>query len=399
MSIERSVRNIYERRPYPPPSSRAKPTWTLPALEWINALRESPQPLDPSRIFVAGCGVGTEAFTFARRFPRAEVVAVDFSERSIKTAKKMRREAKLDGRVRFEVADLSGRNLIGTTGDDFDLVTCHGVLSYIPDVGSVLRNFARALSPAGTLLLGVNGASHPSVRSRRMLPLFGISPEQFEDGDRVRDVLRIFDCLIEYPRLPMADREAGLLAGDIFGPLNHSLPLAEWSALLDRAHLHLLGGYHAFFANRALFNYDLHIRLIPRSRREMTELADALQPASFHQLVVSRRAPVSVPWSEPRRLTEWRPVRTRLYKFTWPHTRGAPKNLRTVMLRSAAVRTKVEFKVPQWEVEILRHANGKQSLREILAPLKARVAPKALAEAMYLLYQLGAVNLLPPEPA
>ncbi|HEX7422050.1 MAG TPA: class I SAM-dependent methyltransferase, partial [Thermoanaerobaculia bacterium] len=397
MSIERRVRDIYARLPYPPPSSRMRPTWTLPALKWIDALRENPEGLDPSRILVAGCGVGTEAFTLARRFPRAEIVAVDFSERSIRTAKKMRREAKLDGRVRFEVADLSSRNLIRTTGDDFDLVTCHGVLSYIPDVVAVLRNFKRALSPSGTLVLGVNGASHPSVRSRRMLPLFGISPEEFEDGDRVRDVLRIFDCLIEYPRLPMADREAVLLAGDIFGPLNHSLPLGEWSAFLDRAHLHLLGGYHAFFANRALFNYDLHLRIMPRSRREMTELTDTLQPASFHSLIVSRRAPSSVPWLEPRRIFEWRPLRTRLYRVRWPHGKSAPQNLRTVTLTSASTRTRVELRVPQWNIEILRQADGKQTVREIIAPLKARIAPKAVAEATYLLYQLAAMNLLPPE--
>ena len=81
------------------------------------------------------------------------------------------------------------------------------------------------------------------------------------------------------------------------------------------------------------------------------------------------------------------------------HNRGASQNLRTVMLKSNAVRTKVELRVPQWEVEIMRHANGKQSLREILAPVKARLPPKAVAEAMYLPYQFGVVNLLPPESA
>ena len=81
------------------------------------------------------------------------------------------------------------------------------------------------------------------------------------------------------------------------------------------------------------------------------------------------------------------------------HNRGASQNLRTVMLKSNAVRTKVELRVLQWEVEIMRHANGKQSLREILAPVKARLPPKAVAEAMYLPYQFGVVNLLPPESA
>ncbi len=369
----------------------------MPSLEWINALRESRQPLEVRRILVAGCGVGMEAFGFADRFPHADVVAVDFSERSIATAKKLLRKTKFRDRVRFEVGDLASLDLVETTGDDFDLVTCHGVLSYIPDAAAVFHNFARVLSPDGVLLLGVNGASHPSVRFRSMLPAFGIAPEKFEESDRMRDVLRIFDSLIAFPRLPMADREAGYLAGDIFGPLNLSMSLSEWSALIDGAGLYLLGSYQAYYATRALFNHDLHLRLMPRSRREMSELTDVLQPSSFHQLVVSRRAPLSVPWSEPRELPRWKPLRTQLYKMQWPNHNGRSDNLRTVVMKSPAVRTKVELRIPQWEVDMLRQADGERSIRELLASTKTRVGPKALAEAMYLLYQLGAVNLLPAE--
>lgn len=397
MSIERSVREIFERRPYPPPAWRAKSSWSLPALEWIDALRETPRPLEPSRILVAGCGVGVEAFMLAKRFPKAQLVAVDFSERSIDIARKMLRTARLNGRLRFDVADLTSPDLAGATGDGFDLVTCHGVLSYVPDLRAVFRNFARLLSPDGLLLLGVNGQAHPSVRFRRMLPAFGIEPEKFEDGDHVRDVLRIFDSLIEYPPLPMADRPAGYLAGDIFGPLNHSLPVSEWCAMLDAAQLHLLGSYNAFFMARSLFNHDLHPHLMPRSRREMSELADDMQPSSFHQLVVSRRPQVAVPWLEPRRLFDWRPLRTRAYRFRWPRSRTASQNLRSVEMKSPPLRTKVELSIPQWEVDVLRAADGKRTFRELLAGVKPRVAPKDLAEAMYLLYQLMAVNVLPPE--
>jgi SAM-dependent methyltransferase len=397
MNIEHRVREIYERHPYPPPNLRGKATWSLPAVEWIDALRESPEPLDIKRILVAGCGVGIEAFAVAEQFPRAEVVAVDFSARSIETAGKLLRKSKVRDRVRFRVADLMDANLIATTGDDFDLITCHGVLSYIPDPAAVFRNFARLLSADGVLVLGLNGAAHPSVRFRRMLPAFGIATEKFEEDERLRDVLRIFDCLITFPRLPMADREPGYLAGDIFGPLNLAISLSDWTALFDSARLNLLGSYYAYYASRDLFNHDLHLRLMPRSRREVSEITDALQTASFHQLVVSRRAPAAIPWSDSRELSNWRPMRTRLYTMTWPQNGGPAHNLRTVTLKSAATNTKVDLRVPQWEVEIIRRADGVRSIRELLAPMRARVAPKALAEAMYLLYLLCAVNLLPPQ--
>ncbi|MGZ8851302.1 MAG: class I SAM-dependent methyltransferase, partial [Thermoanaerobaculia bacterium] len=92
MTIASRVRRIYERRPYPPLSRRQGGSWTLPSLEWIDALRESPKPFAPTRIFVAGCGVGTEAIAFAQRFPDAEIVGVDFSARSIATARRTQRK-------------------------------------------------------------------------------------------------------------------------------------------------------------------------------------------------------------------------------------------------------------------------------------------------------------------
>jgi len=396
MSIERRVREIYERRPYPPPKDRLRPTWTLPAVEWINALRETRGAFRPKRILIAGCGVGTEAFTIAKRFEDAEVVGVDFSKRSIATANRLR-PGEFRDRVRFVVGDLTAADLAGKTGIGFDLVSCHGVLSYIPDAAAVLRNFTRVLTDDGILLLGVNGASHPSVRFRQMLPTFGIEPEVFADNDRVRDVLRIFDCYVEWPPLPMATRDAGLLAGDIFGPLNNALTLLEWTSMLDSARLHLLGTYHAYYLTRSLFNHDLHLRTMPRTRREMSELADAMQPASFHQIVASKRAAAPIPWLEPKQLLRWRPVRTRLFTFKWPRGTTAPHSLREVILKSPATRTKVQLKIPQWEVAVLRQADGTRSLRELLATTNARVAPKALAEAMYLLYLMDAINVLEPE--
>src|SRR4029077_2714590 len=248
MRIGNRIRGIYERRPYPPPSLRgAGASWKLLPTEWIDAISERTTAYAPARILVAGCGVGAEPFAFARQFPASEVVAVDFSPRSIAIANRLRRTAKGGERVRFEVADITSRALVKIAGDPFDLVSCHGVLSYVPEPVAVLRNFVRCLTPGGILILGVNGASHPTVRWRPVLSKFGIDADEFRESGRVREVLRVCDSLSGYPRISLAERDAGYLAGDLFGPLNRALPLAEWNRFCRRAGLHLLGSYHANF--------------------------------------------------------------------------------------------------------------------------------------------------------
>lgn len=394
MGISSRVRKIYEKHPYPPPALRgAREKWPLPALEWIDAVRESREPFVPKRVLVAGCGVGTEAFAIAERLPEADVVGVDFSTRSIATAKKLRRDKPGGERIRFEVADLSRADLPGIVRDRFDLISCHGVLSYIPNTAAVLRNFNRTLAPAGVVVLGVNGADHPNLRFRRVLRHFGVDVDEFDDGEEVRDVLRVGDSLMVYPPIPMAHREAGYLAGDIFGPLNRSLSLEEWVSLSREAGLHLLDTFHAFFATRTLVNRDLHASVMPRTRADVSMLVDAMQPMSFHQIVLTRRRPPKTPWMDSRELLRRRPKVTSIYKFA-VRGGGPWHNLRSLKLASEPTNTSVELRLPNWELRVLHESDGERTLGEILRPVTPAVPAKTLREAMYLLYLLGVINLL-----
>jgi ubiquinone/menaquinone biosynthesis C-methylase UbiE len=146
MNTARAVRRIYEERPYPNlhDSAAAKPQWLLPPLPWINAVWLASHPL--RRILVAGCGTGMETFALRRRFPDAEIVGVDFSPRSIRTAKKLQKKKRQLENIRFVVCDLSSSQFGKVAGNSFDFVSCHGVLSYIPRPERVLRNFARSLT-------------------------------------------------------------------------------------------------------------------------------------------------------------------------------------------------------------------------------------------------------------
>lgn len=396
MTVTSRVRKIYELRPYPPPSSRdASTSWALAAIPWIDAVSEKVHPTEPRRILVAGCGVGTEAFAFARQFPAAEVVGVDFSPRSITTARRLLRREIAGSRIRFEVGDLTSSALPDLVGRNFDLISCHGVLSYVPDTPAVMDNFAQCLSRDGVALLGVNGAAHPSVRFRPLLSGFGLDAGEFREGARAREVLRVLDSLTRYPPVSLADMPAGYLAGDVFGPLNLSLPLEEWTRFSRPAGLHLIATYNAYFAVRSLLNRDLHKTIMPRSRAELAGLVDAVAPVSFHNIVLSKRRPQRVDWNDDRKLRSLRPAATALYTIRWPRRRGAWHDLQKVVLESVSTGTRITLSVPQWEVAILKAADGTRSLREILEPVTPAVPRKALAEAMYLLYQLVVINFRP----
>ena len=394
MSIGSRVRKIYERRPYPPPARRGEiMKWPLPPMEWISAVAGSATTLDPARVFVAGCGVGTEAFAIAQRLKDAEVVAADFSERSIEVARKIQKRVPGGERIRFEVADLTSESLSKSVGSNFDFISCNGVLSYIPDTETVARNLARCLARDGVLIAGVNGTAHPSLRWRPILRSYGIDANEFREGRPMRDVLRLCDSLSLYPPIQIAEEPAEYIASDVFGPINQALPLEEWASRFGRAGLHMVGQFHAFFAVRGPINRALHKVLMPRSRAEVAVLIDVLQPASFHRIVLSRRRPARIPWNDSTRLLRSRPQVTPLYKPKWPVRRGRWSTLRALPLKSTATLTAIDLNVPEWEIEILRRADGSRTVREILDGITPRPTPRDLRESLYLFYLLGVINL------
>ncbi len=396
MNIARAVRQIYEQRPYPNlrSSNVDNGRWQLPPLPWIKAIWQREQPV--RRILIAGCGAGSEAFALRRRFEDAEIVAIDFSSRSIRTAKeRQRRNRKFRG-VRFVVCDLTNPRLPKIVGGDFDFVSCHGVLSYIPRASEVLRNFSQCLATEGVLYLGVNGETHFSETWRRVLPGFGVNLIGFQDTRSLRQLLRLFDILFGHRRGFIADASSGYLAGDLFGPLIQNWPLSQWVRLSRDVGLHLLGSYCVFRPLRPGFHDGLYRSLMPRSRAEVAELFETLRPSGFHRLILSRRAELRPPWKELSKLQKWRPVVTQLYKWNWPRKTRRRRALRDLQLKSSSTNTHVELWTREWQVELLRRSNGKDSIDDILRSVPVRTARGSVCDQLYLLYQLGAINLLSP---
>ena len=230
-----------------------------------------------------------------RRFPAAAIVAIDFSSRSVSIARELQQRAPAMRNIRFLVADLATRGLSKKVGHDFDFVSCHGVLSYIPVPERALGNLARCLKPDGALYLGVNGAHHFSESWREFLPAFGFDMAELRDGPYLRELLRLCDAVVgNRGDARHAKRNAGYLAGDLFGPLIQNLPLAGWLRIARVAGLHFQGNFSSSYALRPALESDECRLLIPRSRAELCELVEILCPAHFHRLVFTRQ-PAELP--------------------------------------------------------------------------------------------------------
>jgi SAM-dependent methyltransferase len=398
-SNDQLVRRIYEERPYPAvdESIVRRPAWRVAPLEWINALwRSQPEQITPERILVAGCGTGAEAFAMRRRFPAAEIVAIDFSPRSISIAKRLQRQASQMRPVHFHVADLSNRNLPRTIGGDFDFISCHGVLSYVPAPGRGLANMARCLGPDGVLYLGVNGATHASVAGREFLRFHGFDVTEFRGGVEVRRVLKLFDALRggDAPN-QLAGKKPGYLAGDLFGPVIHNLPQAHWLRMAAAAGLHFQGSSWGLHAMRdAVANSYLN-PMIPSSRAEVCALVEIVHPAAFHQLIFTRRPANRPAWSDLSTIMSSKVVWTGLYFRDLPKRRGSWNSIRRLTLKSPPTNSRLEWQIPEWELEILRQSTGQRAVGDILADVSIRVPWRLLQEQLYTLHQLIVVTVLP----
>jgi SAM-dependent methyltransferase len=395
-ALRRRIRRNYDDQPYP--GRGRNPSYPVP-VEWIDALlRPGQRAAPPGRILVAGCGTGAEAFALRRRFPEADIVGIDFSPASIAIAIDLQRR-RSGRRVRFVVADLGSRALHRRVGSGYDLISCHGVMTYVPSPGRALSGLAHCLAEGGALYLGVNGSGHVSVQLRKVIRALGIDTTRFVHHQRVRDALAICDAVLP-PAARVSRSSAPYLASDVFGALFQNLPLSAWMRLARRAGLYLHGSSSSYRCIRTLAHQGHLSLLVPRSRAKVCELLDLLEPIGFHRLALSKRAPENPPWARPGRLMAWRPVLTGLFRCRWPDGQALRSSARSrdIVFTSPAMNTHLTVNMPAWQIDLLRRADGTASIAEILTAVGARLQPDDVVRPLYELDQLVVLGLLPPGP-
>lgn len=148
------VGEFYERHPYPQPHDdidayrRAWDDHRRQAESFL--LWPAERYRDDRSILVAGCGTG-QAAHYAVRWPRAHVVGIDVSAKSLESTLELKRKHALDNLEVRQLALESANEL----GETFDHVVCTGVLHHLEDPGAGLRALRGALAPNGALHLMV----------------------------------------------------------------------------------------------------------------------------------------------------------------------------------------------------------------------------------------------------
>ena len=150
-----SVRDFYERYPYPPPVEdldRYQSLWKDGQLRRQDHHLSWPaRPFrDDHSILVAGCGT-SQAAKYAMRWPAARVTGIDFSATSVRCTEELRQRYDLENLQVHQLpieraAELEAR---------FDQVVCTGVLHHLADPLAGLRVLRSVLEPAGAMHLMV----------------------------------------------------------------------------------------------------------------------------------------------------------------------------------------------------------------------------------------------------
>ncbi len=149
-----AISRQYAAWPYPqvPLLANVDPThpWQLHCDSLWDRCGSGPAPARP-RIWIAGCGT-FQPYVFSIANPRADIVATDLSEPSLRIA---RRRCALHGvrNVSFAPCDLQDEST--WPQGEFDLIECYGVLMNLSDPERALAALARRLAPHGVLRLMV----------------------------------------------------------------------------------------------------------------------------------------------------------------------------------------------------------------------------------------------------
>jgi SAM-dependent methyltransferase len=396
-ALSRKIRQAYETLPYPAVDKEnpLRRKWRKVPIDWIYVLWQ-PARRTPDRVLVAGCGTGLEAFSFRQRFPGARIVGVDYSDRSLAIARKLQRNLPRSKQIHFVRADFAAKNFKEIVGGEFDLISCHGVLTYVPEVERALQNLANCLTADGALYLGVNGNRHFSATWRPALRALGLEIDRFADGPGLRKTLKICDALAGEKVGWMAKQDAEYLSSDLFTPLIANLPLNRWETLCRAAGLHFLGSREAHRTVRGVVADDLYELLLPRSRTELYELAERIAPSAFHCLVFTAKPVPNPPWQERAELLRWRVFPSVRRSTRWPKISGSPRTFRNFTIKSPATNTIADIYAPQWVLKILEESNGIREVREILDEALSQISSRSLRKYLYLLYLLAFINLQPP---
>ena len=394
--INQTVHKLYQDLPYPADDSLVMSEGAmLPPLDWLGAIRPNQQLNSAdSRILVAGCGSGAEAFRYSLACPEATVVAVDFSERSIEVANKIATKNGFSN-ISFAVADLTDRRWV-EQHNSFDFISLHGVIDYIPDAGAAFKNLSAALKPDGCLYAGVNGPGHPNVKYRKAFPYFEVTTDKTEFSRGDREKLSAIEVLMHVPHFDsVASASEPYLASDVFTSQNHSLHLSQWEGLTTVSGLHLLTSFE-LPALIPVCPPQILKYYLPHSRAALTRIACEVQDKSFMRLLFTKEQPSEPPWTDINSLANWTPIANEKVQTNLPKPKGPWEELTRVPIFIESFGQRGLFLSPA-SCDFVRRCDGTQTAIELWSGLPQLCDWDTLVIALFSMFHAGQITWQEPQ--
>lgn len=108
------------------------------------------QRIEPENIVDLGCGGGRNAGELLRRYPKAHVTAVDYSELSVEKAKEYNQKMIAAGRCTVQQGDVSAITL---PEGSYDLATAFETIYFWPGLSQCFSQVAKVLKPGGYFMI------------------------------------------------------------------------------------------------------------------------------------------------------------------------------------------------------------------------------------------------------
>lgn len=124
--------------------------------------------MSPEQIVELGCGGGRNAGELSKRFPKAKVIAVDYSEVSVAKAKEYNKEKIDGGKMIVQQGDVSNLNL---PAESFDLATAFETIYFWPGLEKCFAQVYKILKPGG-IFMAVNesdGTDDASLKYEKII--------------------------------------------------------------------------------------------------------------------------------------------------------------------------------------------------------------------------------------
>lgn len=122
----------------------------------------------PENILEIGCGGGRNAAALLKRWSKAKLTALDYSETSVKKTKATNKKAIAAGRCTVQRENVASLPFDGST---FDLATAFETVYFWPGLETCFAEVCRVLQPGGTFLIcnESDGTDETSLRFEKII--------------------------------------------------------------------------------------------------------------------------------------------------------------------------------------------------------------------------------------